>query len=350
MSEQKFAAYAAYEAKGPIKDFSYTPIPLKDDEVEIKVLACGVCHSDLHQVDNDWGIANYPLVPGHEIIGVVEGAGSAVKELKVGDRVGVGPQTGSCNDCHDCKRGEEMLCSTKCKSYNSKTGDERQPYTYGGFSKRMRTKAQWAFKIPDAIPTNQAGPLLCAGITTWTPFVHNKVKRGDRVGVCGFGGLGHMAVQFAAKMGCETYVITRSKNKEAEAKKFGATGFIISPDEKQMASYARSFDFLLCTISANMMWEPYFKLLRPDGKLCTVGLPPTISFRPNILVANRLTLCGSYLASNKEIKNMLQFCAKNNVLPQCEYLKMSAENANAALQRIQKNLPRYRVVLVTEED
>eukprot|EP00466_Bigelowiella_natans_P013239 jgi/Bigna1/75314/fgenesh1_pg.34_\ len=337
-ANKKFQAFAAYEAKGEIKDFSYVPISLKPDEVELRVESCGVCHSDLHQVHNDWGGANYPLVPGHEIVGTVEKIGAEVKELKVGMRVGVGPQTGSCESCHDCGRGEEQLCSAKIKSYNTATGDSQQPYTYGGFSKRLRVRAKWAFPIPEEIPSEYAGPLLCAGITTWTPFVHNKVRSGQKVGICGFGGLGHMAVQFAAKMGCKTYVITRSPNKKKEAEKFGATGFIISADEmlysndttlpeKQMHSHARSFDFLLSTISGDgVVYEDFFKLLRPDGLdgLFTYD----VKLMPNLLVVNRLTFCGSYLASHSEIKNMLQFCAKHKVLPQIETLKMTAENAN----------------------
>jgi len=277
----------------------------------------------------------------------VENIGAEVKDLKVGMRVGVGPQTGSCESCHECGRGEEQLCPKKIKSYNTATGDSQQPYTYGGFSKRLRVRAKWAFPIPEEIPAEYAGPLLCAGITTWTPFVHNKIRKGQKVGICGFGGLGHMAVQFAAKMGCETYVITRSLNKKKEAEKFGASGFIVSTDEKQMHSHVRSFDFLLSTISGDgVVYEEFFKLLRPDGIFCCVGLPPKISFKPNLLVVNRLTFCGSYLASHSDIKSMLQFCAKHKVLPQIETLKMTAENANKALEKIAKNSVRYRMVLV----
>jgi len=345
-AREEFVAYAAYEAKGKIKNFKYTPIELKSDEVQLRVESCGVCHSDLHQIHNDWGGAKFPLVVGHEIVGIVEKIGSEVKDLNVGMRVGVGPQTGCCNSCHDCDRGEEQLCSKKIKSYNTPTGDPKQPHTYGGFSKNLRVKAQWAFPIPDGIPPKQAGPLLCAGITTWTPFVYNKIGKGMKVGICGFGGLGHMAVQFAAKLGCQTYVITRSPNKKAEAEKFGATGFIVSTDKKQMAEHARSFDFLLSTISGDgVVWEEFFGLLRPDGKLCCVGLPPKITFKPNILVCNRLTFCGSYLASRSDIINMLKFCSENKVFPQIETLPMNAENSNKALEKVEKNQVRYRMVL-----
>uniref|UniRef100_A0A7S4DPU3 alcohol dehydrogenase (NADP(+)) n=1 Tax=Lotharella globosa TaxID=91324 RepID=A0A7S4DPU3_9EUKA len=349
VQSDKFEAFAAYEAKGKIKDFSYKPIPLKPTEVELRVESCGVCHSDLHQVHNDWGIAAYPLVPGHEIVGIVEKVGSEVKELKVGMRVGVGPQTGSCESCHQCERGEQQMCAKKVKSYNTKTGDQDQPYTYGGFSKRMRTSAKWAFPIPEGIPPNLAGPLLCAGITTWTPFVYNKVKKGDKVGILGFGGLGHMAVQFAAKMGCETYVITRSPDKKKEAEKFGAKGFIVSTDAKAMAEHHRTFDFLLSTISGGgVKWEDFFALLKPDSTLCTVGLPPEMSFRPNLLVGNRLSLTGCYLASHSEVIKMLDFCAKHKVFPQTEELEMNSENANKALDKIEKNAVRYRMVLVNK--
>ncbi|GAB5355145.1 hypothetical protein AAMO2058_000181100 [Amorphochlora amoebiformis] len=349
-SKAKFKAFAAYEAKGSIKDFEYVPIPLKDDEVEIRVESCGVCHSDLHQVHNDWGGASFPLVPGHEIVGIVESLGKGVTTLKEGMRVGVGPQTGSCGICQDCKRGAQQLCKKKLKSYNTPTGDKLQPHTYGGFSERLRVKAHWAFPIPSGIPPNKVGPLLCAGITTWSPFVHYKVKKGDKVGICGFGGLGHMAVQFAAKLGCKTYVITRSPNKKPEAEKFGAAGFIVSTDEKQLASHKDSFDFLLSTISGpGVKWEQFLNLLKPDGKLCCVGLPPSMTFRPNALVVKRLTICGSYLASHSEIKSMLDFCDKYKVYPQTEELEMNAKNANEALEKVGKNTVRYRMVLVNKQ-
>jgi len=349
MAEEKnqdlYSAFAIMEQGGPVKDFTYTPIPLRPDEVEIKIAACGVCHSDLHQQNNDWRIAKYPLVVGHEIIGHVINVGSEVSELKKGQRVGVGPQTGNCGNCSECHRGQQQFCPTKDKSYNSATGNDKQPMTYGGFAEKIRVKAAWVFPIPDGLPTNQAAPLLCAGVTTWTPFVRYGVTIGSKVGIVGLGGLGHVGLQFAVKMGCDTYAISTSPSKAEEAKGYGA-GFINSKEAKDLEAHKGSFDFLLSTISANgVNWNQYLDLLRPDGKLCMVGLPGDFSVSPGKIVCRRLTVCGSYLANNQEIRDMLKFCAAHDITAAVEVLPMTAENCNVALAKIHNNSVRYRMVL-----
>jgi len=345
--DTKYKAFAVYQAGGEVKDFEYTPIPLKDDEVEIAIECCGVCHSDLHQQHNDWKVANYPLVVGHEIIGQIVSVGSAVKGLAVGQRVGVGPQTGSCGDCRECNRKEEQFCGKKLKSYNTATGDVAQPHTYGGFAEYIRVRGDWAFPIPDGLDSVKASPLLCAGITTWTPFVYNKIGKGDKVGIIGIGGLGHVAVQFANKLGCDVTAISSSASKADEAKKLGAHHFLAMNDAQAVQAAKNSFDFLLCTVSADgVNWNSYFDLLRPDGTLCTVGLPNNISFNPMRMVGNRLKLTGSYLANNEDINNMLKFCAENKIEAMTESLEMNAENASKALKKVEENTPRFRVVLV----
>jgi len=348
--DQTYAAFAVMKQGGPVQEFTYIPIDLRPDEVEVKIEACGVCHSDLHQQNNDWGIAKYPLVVGHEIIGHVINVGSEVpSELKMGDRVGVGPQTGSCLSCRECFRGEPQHCPKKDKSYNTPTGNDTQPMTFGGFAEKIRVKAAWAFPIPDGLPTVQAAPLLCAGVTTWTPFVRYNVTIGSKVGIVGFGGLGHVALQFAVKMGCDAYAISTSPNKRDEAKAYGA-GFINTKEAQDLETHKGSFDFLLSTISANgVNWDMYLDLLRPDGNLCMVGLPSDFTATPMKIVGKRLTISGSFLANNQEIRRMLQFCARNNITAKTEELPMTVENCNLALKKIHENSVRYRMVLRNHE-
>lgn len=342
-------AYMVPAAKAPVQDWTYSAIPLGPNDVEIKIECCGVCHSDLHQAHNDWGAANYPLVPGHEIIGNITAVGSEVKDLKVGDRVGVSPQASNCKECDQCKRGQEQLCAKMKGNYGSPTGDPIQPYTCGGFAEYTRISADWAFKIPDALPSIQAAPLLCAGLTTWMPFVTHKIKAGDKVGIIGIGGLGHIALQWASKLGCHVTAISSSADKAEEAKKFGAQAFLSSSDAKAMQEANGTFDFLLSTVSANgVNWTSYLWLLKPEGVLCCVGMPQKMEIAPAPLVMRKLSITGSLLASRAEIMNMLEFAAKHGVVAATEELAMTADNCNAALKRVEENKARYRVVLINE--
>jgi uncharacterized zinc-type alcohol dehydrogenase-like protein len=350
-SPKVYNAFAVHKAGEAVKPWTYQPIALKDDEVEVAIECCGVCHSDLHQQHNDWKVANFPLVCGHEIIGEIINVGSKVTDpsLKIGQRVGVGPQTGACGNCRECNRGEEQQCFKKIKSYNTPTGDAHQPYTFGGFAEHIRVRAAWAFPIPAELPSEQAAPLLCAGVTTWTPFMHYKVQKGAKVGIIGVGGLGHVGLQFAVKLGYDVTAISSSADKQADAKKMGCDKFINSSDAKQMAAAKNSFEFLLSTVSANGVdWGAYLDLLMPDGHLCMVGLPTQITMNPNKIVLNRLNLCGSYLASNKEVRNMLEFCAKHKILALTESLDMTADGCNKALKKVEDNSARYRMVVVNK--
>ncbi|XXQ38937.1 Enoyl reductase (ER) domain-containing protein [Plasmodiophora brassicae] len=343
-------AFAVMEAGGPVVPFQYTPLPLGSDQVEIAIDACGVCHSDLHQQCDDWGAAKYPIVLGHEIIGRITAMGNNVHERYVGQRVGVGPQTGSCETCTECTSGREQLCAQRVKSYNSPTGDSRQPYTYGGFSKRIRVQAKWAFPIPENLDTKTAAPILCAGETTWSPFVTHSIGKGSVVGVIGIGGLGHIAIQIAHARGCQTTAISTSPDKADEARRLGADHFLNAKDPTEMALGANTFDFLLSTISADGIdWTPYLNLLRPGGVLCLVGLPGKVSFRPGALVTKELSFTGSYLVPPSQIPVMLQFVADHGIQALIEDLPMTAENCNVALKRVADNAARYRMVLVNPE-
>jgi len=350
--ERKVRAFAAYSQGGEIKDFEYTPLPLGPNDVEISIQACGVCHTDLHGVHNDWKMSTYPLVPGHEIIGQIIAVGDDVKTLKVGQRVGVGPQVGSCRSCKQCRRGEPQLCTGPCgmiQVYGSPTGNPTQPHTHGGFARSIRTPAAWTFAIPDALPTNSAAPLLCAGITTWGPFVHNKVTKDKRVGIIGMGGLGHLAVQFAVALGCHTTVISTSSDKMAEAKKFGAQGFLNMSDSKQVGDAAGTLDFVLSTVGAEINADAYFSLLAPDATFVFVGVAPVMKFSPFPIIMKRANIQGSIVGSPSDIVNMLEFCAKHKITAQIEELDMSARNANQALKKVKDNSARYRMVLVNRE-
>jgi uncharacterized zinc-type alcohol dehydrogenase-like protein len=327
---------AAHAAKEPLRSFQYEPQELGLGDVEIKITHCGICHSDLHLINNDWGISVYPLVPGHEIIGAVTAVGSSVTRLKIGQRVGVGWEAGACLECEYCNRGEENLCAR-----NQFTCVGRP----GGFAERIRVHSHFAFPIPEAIESEKAGPLLCGGITVFTPLRAFGVTPLMRVGVIGIGGLGHLALQFARAFGCEVTAFSSTPAKEAEARKFGAHHFAASTDAAAMAKLGSSFDFLLSTVNADLDWNAYLNLLRPKGKLCIVGaaLQP-LNISAFALIVGQKTVCGSNTGGRPAILEMLEFAARHGIRPQVE-LKPMAE-ANAALARLAANQARYRIVLV----
>eukprot|EP00474_Spongospora_subterranea_P011204 CRZ11662.1 hypothetical protein [Spongospora subterranea] len=340
-------AWAVLKPGGDVVDFSYTPKPLEREEVEIAVDACGVCHSDLHQQQNDWKIGNYPMVVGHEIIGRITALGPAVSGVKLGQRVGVGPQCGSCEQCNECQTGVPQLCTQRIDIYNSPTGTPEQPHTYGGFSESVRCNYKWVFPIPDGLDSVDAAPIMCAGLTTWAPFQRHNVQRGDAVGIIGIGGLGHMAIQFASALGFETTAISTSANKREEAVKLGAKHFLNVKDTDQMKKTAATFDFMLMTVPAeNFDWATYLNLLKPQGKMCIVGVTNMITIPSFALVARNITVVGSLLAPPSEIRRMLQFAADHKIHAMTESLPMNANNCNAALKKVAANSVRYRMVLV----
>lgn len=295
---------------------------------------------------NEWsgetggGNTTYPLVPGHEVIGIVTAVGSAVTDFKVGDRVGFGAQGGSCHKCECCNKGAENNCTRMEPLYDP---------NYGGYAEHIRADSRFAFKIPDEIPSEYAAPLLCAGATVFTPLSVHKLPPGSEVGIVGIGGLGHLAVQFANKMGYRVTAISTSPSKEAEARKYGAHDFISSSDSKQMNQNMNRFALILCTVSANLDWNAYMNLVAPEGKFVLVGLPEAkIAISPFNLVGGSKGFYGSIIGGVKTIKEMLQFSALTGVRPVIELIKPEfdkPEVVNNALQRVIKNDVRFRFVM-----
>lgn len=330
--------YAAYKAKEELKPFSYEPKTLSVNEVEIKVTHCGICHSDIHLIDNDWMMSSYPFIPGHEVAGTVVGKGAGVTHLQVGDRVGLGWQSGSCHTCEQCESGHENLCAS---SQGTCVG------RHGGYADHVIADSAFAIKLPDAIESEYAGPLMCGGITVFSPLWKFGVKKGTKVAVIGIGGLGHMAIQFAAKMGAEVTAISTSDDKEAEARSLGATNFINSKKEPDFAAYVEKFDFVVSTVFASMNWQALVNTLRPRGELCFVGalgIPFEISAFS--LLTRERKISGSAIGAPGVLKEMLEFAAAHNVRPMIE--KMPLKDVNIALRKVAENKVRYRMVLVNE--
>ncbi|SFR76462.1 NAD(P)-dependent alcohol dehydrogenase [Maribacter stanieri] len=340
----KIKAYAADN-----KDANLKPLeierrdPLKDD-VKIDILYCGVCHSDLHQVRNDWKNSAYPVVPGHEIIGKVLEVGSGVTKFKVGDLVGVGCLVDSCQTCSACKDDLEQFCENGATfTYNSKD-KHSGGHTFGGYSENVTVNKEFVLKVPENLDPKAAAPLLCAGITTYSPLAHWGVKKGDKVGVIGLGGLGHMGIKFAHAMGAHTVMITTSPSKSEDAKKLGADEVLISKDEAQMNEHANSFDFLLNTIPVGHDMNPYAALLKRDATMVIVGaVEPLDPLHGGSLIMGRKSIAGSLIGGLKETQEMLDFCGKHNVVSDIEMIDI--QNINDAYDRLQKSDVKYRFVI-----
>jgi uncharacterized zinc-type alcohol dehydrogenase-like protein len=328
--------WAAMAAKESLRPFQYEPGELNPREVEISITHCGLCHSDVHLIDNDWGMSSYPLVPGHEIIGTVSALGAHVANLKLGQRVGVGWQRAACLECDYCVRGEENLCPRAVPTCVA---------GYGGFATRIRVDNHFVFSIPDSLDSTTAAPLLCGGVTVFTPLRAFGVTPVMRVGVIGIGGLGHLALQFAKAFGCEVTAFSSTPAKEAEARQFGAQHFVASGDPSAMAKAAASLDFLFATTSVGMDWNALLNLLRPKGKLCVLGgAPVPLTVSPFPLVLGQRTICGSPVGGRAAMTEMLEFAARHGIKAKVEVMPMSA--ANAAIGRVAANRARYRMVLV----
>jgi uncharacterized zinc-type alcohol dehydrogenase-like protein len=328
-------AWAAMKAGGKLESFEYTPGPLGPEEVELRVESCGICHSDLSMIDNEWGMSAYPLVAGHEIVGIVEAAGEHAKGVKPGDRVGLGWFAGSCMSCHTCMSGNHNLCGN---------GEQTIVGRHGGFADRVRCHWSWAIPIPDGVDPASAGPLFCGGITVFGPIAHFGVKPTDRVGVVGIGGLGHLALRFLDKWGCHVTAFTSSDSKSEEARKLGADAVVNSRDSKAMQAIAGSLDFILVTVNVPLDWESYLAALRPDGRLHFVGavLEP-IPVQAFSLIGGRKSISGSPLGSPATVRDMLDFCARHDIAPQTESFRF--DEINDALDHLRAGKARYRVVL-----
>lgn len=331
----KIKALAAHQAKGQLKPFEYEAGGLGGDEVEIAVSHCGICHSDLSMLDNDWQMSQYPLVPGHEVVGTITAVGPNVRHLQVGQRVGLGWFSGSCMTCPTCMAGDHNLCPS-----NEQTMVGR----FGGFADRVRCKSAWAVPLPDALDPAKSGPLFCGGITVFNPIVQCGVKPTDRVGVIGIGGLGHLALQFLNRWGCEVTAFTSSDAKRDEAMKLGAHHVVNSTRPEQLASLTGSLDFILCTVNVTLDWNAYLSTLAPRGRLHIVGaVMEPLGISNWLLLGGQRSVSGSPLGSPATLATMLRFCARHGIAPVTETYPMS--RANEALERLRSGQARYRIVL-----
>lgn len=336
------AAWGAAAADAPITPLSIDRRTLREDDVAIDIQYCGVCHSDLHTARNDWGRTTYPVVPGHEIVGTVRAVGSAVADFRPGDRVAVGCMVDSCLDCPECDAGEEQYCAHGMTgTYNGKDRRDGSP-TQGGYSKGIVVRREFVLRVPDALDMAQAAPLLCAGITSYSPLRHWKVGPGMKVGVVGLGGLGHMGVKFAAAMGADVTVITTSPEKGADAERLGAKAVLVSTDRDAMKREMRSFDFILDTAPVRHPLNPYLLLLKPGGALVLVGAIEPLEFHGG-MVLNRKAISGSGIGGIRETQEMLDFCAEKGILPDCEMIRM--DEINEAYERMEKGEVKYRFVI-----
>jgi uncharacterized zinc-type alcohol dehydrogenase-like protein len=340
----KTLGYAAHQPNAPLVPFEFERRALRSTDVQIEILYCGVCHSDIHQVRNEWGKSIFPMVPGHEIVGKISNLGNEVSRFKQGDHVGVGCLVGSCGQCPDCADQLEQFCNHAVFTYNCPdphgTGS-----TYGGYSTQIVVDEKFVLKIADTLDLAAAAPLLCAGITTYSPLRHWKIGAGDKVGIVGLGGLGHMGVKFARALGAQVVLFTTSSHKIADAKRLGADEVVISKDPAQMQQHAQSFDFILNTVAAPHDLDAYTTLLKRDGTLCLVGVPdqphpsPTVSH----LIFKRRQIAGSLIGGLQETQEMLDFCAQHHLTADIELIAM--QDINQAYERVLKSDVKYRFVI-----
>ncbi len=328
-------AYAAHAKGEPLQPFEFDPGPLRDEYVEIAVSHCGLCHSDLSMLDNEWGRTRFPLVPGHEIVGTIVAVGDQVKRVAVGQRVGLGWYSESCLHCAQCLAGDHNLCAS---------GGETIVQRHGGFADRVRCHWLWATPLPDPLAAASAGPLFCGGITVFNPIVQCGVQPTDRVGVIGIGGLGHMALQFLDKWGCEVVAFTSTDAKHDEALALGADRVVNSRDRAAMRKFAGSLDFVLSTVNVSLDWPAILGTLAPKGRLHFVGAVlepiPVAAFS---LIGAQKSISGSPLGSPATTASMLDFCARHSIAPMIETFPMS--RVNDAIDHLRHGKPRFRIVL-----
>ncbi len=340
----KTIGYAAHGEKENLVPYHFERRDLRENDVAIEILYSGICHSDLHTLHGDWGAQSYPLIPGHEIIGKVIEVGSKVKKYQLGDHVGVGCMVDSCQECDQCHNHEEQFCRNgMTATYGSKDRVDGT-ITQGGYSKHIVVREEFVVKVSDKLDISKAAPILCAGITTYSPLKKWNVGKGTRVGVVGLGGLGHMGVKLAVAMGAEVTVISRSNDKEKEAKAMGAKGILSSSDPEAMKKAANSFDFILDTIPVKHDFNLYTPLLDIDGSHVVVGqIGPMEEPFTAPLIFGRRRLSGSLIGGIKETQEVLDFCAEHGILPDCETIK--PEQINDAWNTLLKSNPAHRFVI-----
>ncbi|MDZ4807751.1 MAG: NAD(P)-dependent alcohol dehydrogenase [Bacteroidota bacterium] len=337
-------AYGAQSATTPIVPLTIERREPKPHDVQIEIKYCGVCHSDLHTARNEWGMTVFPIVPGHEIVGVVTAVGSHVKKFKAGDIAGIGCLVDSCRDCDNCKDGLEQYCSNGMVGTYGGMEKDGSGATHGGYSKSILAHEDFVLRISDKLELAATAPLLCAGITTYSPLRHWKVGKGTRVGVLGLGGLGHMGVKIAVAMGAEVTMLSHSPSKEADAKRLGAQKFILTSDAAQIKEVMGYFDFILDTVSADHDYNFYLGLLRTSGVMVCVGAPAAPATVPAFnLIFGRKSIAGSLIGGIPETQEMLDFCAEHNIVSDIELIRM--DQINEAYDRLLKSDVKYRFVI-----
>jgi alcohol/geraniol dehydrogenase (NADP+) len=337
MSATKVLGYAAKAVGQPLEPFEYAPPELGGHDVRVSVTHCGVCHTDIHAIDNYYGVVDFPFVPGHEIVGRVSEAGPAVSVLKEGDRIGIGWLGRSCGKCEWCLKGEEQLCMDIVPS--------GVWVPYGGFSTSVVADHRFVYSLPPAMPPEVAAVLMCAGVTVYSPLRAHAAGPALKIGVVGIGGLGHLAIQFAHAFGCEVTAISSSPKKKEEALAFGADRFVDSNDLVGLRQIDYAFDLLMCTASSGMAWEALLMTLKKRGKLVLLGFPD-VSLNSTDLVVHELSITGSFLGNRATMREMLAFAHEHGITPEIEVMAMS--RVNEAIQRVRENKARYRIVLVNE--
>jgi len=326
---------AAHAAGAQLLPFKYKVEDIAPNEVEVHISHCGVCHSDVHLIDNDWGLSKYPFIPGHEIVGTITAIGSSVTDRQLGERVGIGWQADSCGICEWCRQGDEHLCA---KSQPTCIGRN------GGYADAIRVNARFAIPVPEVLISENVAPLLCGGITVYSPLRNHLARPSSRVGVIGIGGLGHMAIQFARAFGCEVTAFSTSKDKEAEARELGAHNFINTLDTGALKKVASSFDLILSTVSADQDFQGFVNALRPKGTLVILGASPSpLQIAGFSLISGQKAVAGSPSGSPRDLHEMLDVAARHNVKAITESFKM--KDANEAVKRVKNNKVRYRAVL-----
>ncbi len=338
-------AYAAPAIKAPLAPWSFERRKVGPEDVRIDILYCGICHSDVHAARNEWGGTSYPLVPGHEIVGRVVETGSSVSRFRPGELVGVGCLVDSCQTCKSCEAGEEQFCE---KGFTGTYGGQDKisgGVTYGGYSDHIVVKEGFVLRIPEGMDPAAAAPLLCAGITTYSPLRHWKAGPGKKVGVVGLGGLGHMGIKLAHAMGAEVVLFTTSPSKVADGKRLGADSAVLWNDPAQLAPHARTFDLILDTVAASHNLDTFLGLLRRDGTLVLLGAPDQPHPSPGVfnLIIGRRSLAGSLIGGIAETQEMLDFCAKHGLASDIETIPM--QQVNAAYDRTVKGDVKYRFVI-----
>ncbi|RAU33606.1 NAD(P)-dependent alcohol dehydrogenase [Pantoea sp. RIT413] len=341
----KINALVAHNATAPLTSDSVALRPLQKQDVKIEILYCGVCHSDLHMARNEWGVSRYPLVPGHEIVGRVTEAGSEVSKFRPGDLVGVGVMVDSCRTCHFCQQHEEQYCEAGFTATYNGTDKYTGGTTWGGYAESVIVDEHFVVAVPQNLPPAGVAPLLCAGVTVWSPLRHFNVKAGDRVGVVGLGGLGHMAVKLASAMGADVTLFTTSAAKRDDALRLGASRVVVSRNEEEMAACQTSLDIIINCVAAPHDLNPYLATLKTNGRMVLVGIPDRPHISPDItpMVFRRLSITGSSIGSVQETQEMLDFCGQHNIVADIETI--TGDEIEQAFEHMLRGDVHYRFVI-----